>query len=320
MGSSLVSILTSHQRINNFTTALRLLLNVGDTYRHAVEENLTLPSHIDQRTQSKIPSSHYPSSPTSAPAAVPDYFAVLGVSHDATNDEITKAWRRLVLIHHPDKKQASSLVSFKSHPSESDANPAHIEDIDSSLLDSDSSHIDIRLINEARSILLDPTKREIWQQLFTSSNPNPDHLGVNGKTPVPAKDEGPHVFRHVSLDEFEPHYTSYPSRRNVPSNRDVQDQVPNNQNETNEHLTARNQASEAEEKRKRAEVDGEEDREDDNPDDDEDPQWWSYPCRCSGTFVITLGQLEEGVEVIGCEGCGEWIRVGYQAVDEDNGE
>lgn len=36
-------------------------------------------------------------------------------------------------------------------------------------------------------------------------------------------------------------------------------------------------------------------------------------------FTVTYEQLEEGVEVVGCPGCGQWCRIGYE-VDEEEGE
>lgn len=45
-----------------------------------------------------------------APAAEePDPYAVLGVSRDATDEEIKQAWRRLVREHHPDRLIAAGL-------------------------------------------------------------------------------------------------------------------------------------------------------------------------------------------------------------------
>lgn len=48
-----------------------------------------------------------------------------------------------------------------------------------------------------------------------------------------------------------------------------------------------------------------------------EPLYYTHPCRCSSQFTITRADLEEGVEVVGCEGCGEWVRVGYEVVSED---
>ncbi|OCF41036.1 hypothetical protein I317_05147 [Kwoniella heveanensis CBS 569] len=206
---------------------------------------------------------------------------------------MTKAWRRLVLLHHPDKNLPSVPPATSSSTNEDFAPSLDIYESDSR-----STPLDIRLINEARSVLSDPSKREIWQQSFLSSNIG-NALGLNGKTPLPTKDEGPHVFRNVSLDEFEPHYTPRSQYQPGQSN-DHTEQIPPGISSQEERLNA-NEGNE------------------EDGSDDEDPLWWSYPCRCSSTFVITLEQLEQGVEVIGCEGCGEWMRVGYQAV-EDTGE
>lgn len=44
---------------------------------------------------------------------------------------------------------------------------------------------------------------------------------------------------------------------------------------------------------------------------------YTHACRCSHELVITEKDLEEGVDMIECMGCGERIGVGYQeAVDE----
>lgn len=51
-----------------------------------------------------------------------------------------------------------------------------------------------------------------------------------------------------------------------------------------------------------------------------EPTYYTYPCRCSRLFVITHQDLEDGVDVIGCEGCGEWIRVTYEIQEEDEAE
>jgi diphthamide biosynthesis protein 4 len=48
----------------------------------------------------------------------------------------------------------------------------------------------------------------------------------------------------------------------------------------------------------------------------DEPERYTYSCRCSGEFVITLKDLEEGIEVVGCGGCGEWVRVDYEVVEE----
>ena len=52
-------------------------------------------------------------------------------------------------------------------------------------------------------------------------------------------------------------------------------------------------------------------------DHEAEPTFYSHPCRCSSEFIITHQDLEDGVDVIGCGGCGEWVRVGYEAVEDD---
>lgn len=46
------------------------------------------------------------------------------------------------------------------------------------------------------------------------------------------------------------------------------------------------------------------------------PAYYTYACRCSAEFVMTHQDLEDGVDVVGCMGCGEWVRVLYEVVEE----
>ena len=39
-----------------------------------------------------------------------DYYAILGVSHEASIDEIRKSYKRLALKHHPDKGGNAEVV------------------------------------------------------------------------------------------------------------------------------------------------------------------------------------------------------------------
>ncbi|WVR03073.1 hypothetical protein IAU60_000062 [Kwoniella sp. DSM 27419] len=205
---------------------------------------------------------------TALPTPLPDYYAVLGLTQEASDEDVNKAWRRLVLVHHPDK-QASSGSSTADRESA----------VSSPLAQHDGTIPDIRLINEARSVLSDPARKAHY---LASVSERPG--SGEGYTPMPARKEGPHVYRHVSLDEFETHFTVYGS------------------------------TEDADQPQPAAGVSGDDD---DLDTEEADPQWWSYPCRCSGRFIITLAQLEEGVEVVGCEGCGEWLRVGYEVVSGD---
>ncbi|GAA5935126.1 uncharacterized protein JCM15063_003156 [Sporobolomyces koalae] len=57
----------------------------------------------------------------------------------------------------------------------------------------------------------------------------------------------------------------------------------------------------------------------DDPDErDEDPIYYTYPCRCSSQYRITIEELEQGVQVIGCEGCSERCQVEYEEVADDS--
>lgn len=51
-------------------------------------------------------------------------------------------------------------------------------------------------------------------------------------------------------------------------------------------------------------------------DGNDDPDKYTYECRCGHDFVITLADLEAGVDVVGCPGCGEYIGVEYDTVEE----
>ena len=53
-----------------------------------------------------------------------------------------------------------------------------------------------------------------------------------------------------------------------------------------------------------------------NTDREPMPTHYTYPCRCSSSFVITHHDLEDGVEAVGCSGCGEWVRVLYEVAAE----
>ena len=48
--------------------------------------------------------------------------------------------------------------------------------------------------------------------------------------------------------------------------------------------------------------------------------YYTHPCRCSGMFTITERELEDGVDIVGCEGCGEWVGVGYEVVEDSEEE
>ncbi|BEJ13608.1 hypothetical protein CspHIS471_0307820 [Cutaneotrichosporon sp. HIS471] len=138
-----------------------------------------------------------------------DYYAVLGVRPTAPNNEITLAWRRLVLASHPDKAGSA---------------PAQT---------------DIRLVNEARAVLSDPARRADFDAQRTAAPPS-----------------GPRIREHVSLEAF----TAHPSA--------------------------------------------------------EEPEHFTLECRCGQSYDVTVDELEAGVDVVGCPGCGEYIGIDYEVVEE----
>ncbi|KAL7420387.1 hypothetical protein Q5752_005357 [Cryptotrichosporon argae] len=179
-----------------------------------------------------------------------DYFAILGLAPDAGSDDVGRAWRRLVLIHHPDKSTASST--------------AH-----------GAASVDIHVVNEARAVLSSPDARAAYLSARAA------HLAhATGRDDAgPAFAAGPRLREHVSLSDFTPHYGA----PDAPS-------------------VARADTGTA-------------------PDMLEpEPTHYTLPCRCGHHYVITHAQLEEGVDVVGCDGCGEWIGVLYKAVDEEDAE
>jgi hypothetical protein len=42
---------------------------------------------------------------------------------------------------------------------------------------------------------------------------------------------------------------------------------------------------------------------------------YTHPCRCSHELIISEEDLENGVELLDCTGCGERIAVGYKVAD-----
>lgn len=144
------------------------------------------------------------------------------------------------------------LLTAQAHPDKRDS-PASREGTPggstSTTLNGDSVP-DIVLVNEARAVLSDPTRRAA----FDAERARP----YSAQPPAPS---GPRIREYVSLETFTPH---------------VEDES--------------------------------------NP--DAEPHQYTLECRCGQEYVITLEELEAGVDVIGCPGCGEYIGVEYEEVDE----
>lgn len=76
-----------------------------------------------------------------------DYYRVLGVSREASDEEIKKAYRKLVFQHHPDRNPDSSAAEAK-----------------------------IREINAAYEIVGDAEKRRSYDRLFWGDEPRADTI------------------------------------------------------------------------------------------------------------------------------------------------
>lgn len=80
-----------------------------------------------------------------------DYYKVLGVDRNATEDEIKRSYRKLALEHHPDRNQGNKSAEDK-----------------------------FKEINEAYQVLSDPEKRTRYDQLGTSYKKYTQHGGSPG--------------------------------------------------------------------------------------------------------------------------------------------
>lgn len=54
--------------------------------------------------------------------------------------------------------------------------------------------------------------------------------------------------------------------------------------------------------------------------ENEDEALWRYGCRCSGGYVITEAEMENGQHLVGCSSCSEVVWVGYELAEEDEQE
>jgi len=49
----------------------------------------------------------------------------------------------------------------------------------------------------------------------------------------------------------------------------------------------------------------------------EEPPYYSWPCRCGCSYVVTEDQLAEGEDVVSCSGCSLHIRVLYEETPDN---
>lgn len=85
-----------------------------------------------------------------------DYYAVLGVTKNASNDDIKKAYRKYAMMYHPDR-----------HSTDTDKKDAEIK---------------FKVINEAYECLSDPQKRAFYDQHGHQSNQNHHNTHQHGWT------------------------------------------------------------------------------------------------------------------------------------------
>ena len=78
-----------------------------------------------------------------------DYYEVLGVSKDASKDEIKRAYRKLAIQHHPDRNPGKEKWANEK----------------------------LKEINEAFSVLGDPKKRKQYDQFGTTAQGDARHFG-----------------------------------------------------------------------------------------------------------------------------------------------
>lgn len=50
---------------------------------------------------------------------------------------------------------------------------------------------------------------------------------------------------------------------------------------------------------------------------DEESGTYASPCRCSGEYIISVNELELGVDTVTCSTCSLIVRIHYEAADDD---
>lgn len=100
---------------------------------------------------------------TTIPSRPPDYLSILSLGPDASDQEITQAWRRAVLAYHPDRKGVGPSPLSPSLPKYGGPGSSGQKDIGG---DDGPEEVDIRLINEARWVLGDAERRKAWEEEY----------------------------------------------------------------------------------------------------------------------------------------------------------
>lgn len=102
-----------------------------------------------------------------------DYYKVLGVSKNASQDEIKKAYRKLAVKYHPDKNRDNKVAEDK-----------------------------FKAVNEAHEVLGDPEKRKKYDQLGTNWRQYENMGGRPGGGQGPSGGSGPFSFDGDFSDMF----------------------------------------------------------------------------------------------------------------------
>lgn len=183
--------------------------------------------------------------------ALEDYYQLLGLKPNATQNEIRQAYHQLIRLHHPDK--TSTVSSGQASK-----------------------------LNSAWEVLGNETSRREYDQVRAKQFGEPNHMvqirtkaadrPVDNLSPVDAKlSSQPQSFAlKLDLSDF----TTIETTTSEVSRNNGTD--------------APNQVSIK----------------------------YVHPCRCSGSFVITEKELEQGIALISCDGCSERCKVEYEMVEE----
>ncbi len=49
----------------------------------------------------------------------------------------------------------------------------------------------------------------------------------------------------------------------------------------------------------------------------DEPERFTLACRCGHEYAVSVDELEAGVDALGCPGCGEYIGVDYEVLEEE---
>ncbi|KAJ9103088.1 hypothetical protein QFC21_002510 [Naganishia friedmannii] len=220
-----------------------------------------------------------------------DHFQTLGLTSGATQEQVKQSYRALLLQHHPDKQPRRRDDSRTPTP-----NPPGLKIVAGSE-ESETQEDRVIALTEAYRVLSDPEFRAEYELadgfliLYPRSVLERSGSVKNGKNgsmgiDAPTRHRQRNPTRVISLEEWTYHPATVNTGSAQARNGHANGHPYGNMN-GHSHTT-----------------------------EDTNGAYYTHPCRCSGTFVISESQLEEGVDIVGCEGCGEWVGVGYEMVED----